>query len=307
MDASLDATLILNQALNQQYFGVSIATFGRYTLLIIMFNMGLALRVQDFTYLATNPRAVAVGLSGQIIVPPAVALALLMFSPPPELAVGLILLACCPGAATSNFFSYLARGDIALSVVLTALSGFVVLFTMPLLVNTGLQFVTGAGYDITLPVWRTMREILIAVVLPVALGMWIRAYLPERFTTPLRVIATRISFAFLIVLVILTFGGIFDELPRLLMQYGAYAFAMNIAAMVIGYLMGRAGGLTVRQRRTVTLEIGVQNFLVGMTLALNVLHQPVFVVFPLIYVFAMYVTAFSYIGWCHLRPVPATQ
>jgi bile acid:Na+ symporter, BASS family len=293
--------VLLELALNRSWYGLSIGVVGRYALLAIMFTMGLALRGADFLALTKQPKAVAVGIVGQVLLLPAVAFALvLIFQPAQHIAVGIILLACCPGAATSNFFSYIARGDIALSVVLTALSGLIVLVTLPLLVNAGLVLVTGDSQPIRLPVMQTMREILQLLIIPVGAGMMVRRYASARFVDPLERIATRLSFTGLLLIVSLTFAGIWRQLPGLLLDYGPYALALCAGCMAIGFAVAAMLGLSEAQRRTISIEIGVQNFLLAVVLSTSVLRNTSYVVFPLVYVFVMYLVSFSFVAWCRL-------
>jgi BASS family bile acid:Na+ symporter len=296
-----DGALLLQRALGREWFGLSLGTVGRWALLTIMFNMGLALQPADFRTLLRAPRCVAVGLVGQVLVLPLVAFVLvLIFKPEPYIAVGIVLLACCPGAATSNFFSYLARGDIALSVTLTALSGLIVLVTMPLLVNAGLWMATGAGQRVTLPVWQTMREILLLLVLPVGMAMLLRALVPSRLADTLQQALTRLSFAVLLLVVGLTFAGIWRELPGLLVRHGPYALALNAGSMLLAWWLAVAMHLGESQRRAIAVEVGVQNFLLAVVIATTVMRDASYVVFPLVYVFVMYVVSFAFVGWCRL-------
>lgn len=299
MTGEPDGSTLLNLALNQQWLGVSLGQVGRWALLTIMFNMGLALRLSDFRALAREPRAVVAGLVGQVLLLPLIAFGLvILFDPAPYIAVGLVLLACCPGAATSNFFSYLARGDIALSVSLTALSGLIVLVTLPLLVNLGLWLVTGTGQRISLPVLQTMREIALLLILPVVVAMLLRRFSPARLLDPMQRLLTRLSFAVLLLVVGLTFSGIWRELPRLLIVHGPYALALNAGSMLLAWWLATLIGTTEPQRRAISVEVGVQNFLLAVVIATTILRDASYVVFPLVYVFVMYVVSFAFVAWC---------
>ena len=159
MQASLLTTLLLPLALGG-----------------IMFGLGLGLTVEDFRRVARYPRAVLVGLALQIGVLPWAALGLaLLFRLPPELAVGLMLLAASPGGATANIYSHIARGDVALNITLTAVNSLLCLVTLPIILNLSLEFFLGAGRYVPPPT-RKIVEVALIIVLPVSIGMLVRAY-----------------------------------------------------------------------------------------------------------------------------------
>ena len=164
---------------------------------------GLTLTLRYFAKIGKDPRGVALGLVGQLLVLPLAGFFLVwLLQPPLAIGIGLILLAACPGGATSNFFCHLARGDVALSIVLTVISGMAALLTVPFYVNLGLDLFAGEASDIRLPVVRTMVFIFITLIVPVVIGMSFR----HAFTAAAAAIepwATRLSFA----LVLFTMGG----------------------------------------------------------------------------------------------------
>lgn len=145
---------------------------------VIMLGLGLGLAVDDFRRIGRYPRAVLVGLFVQTGLLPWVAFALaLLFRLPPELAVGLMLLAASPGGATANIYSHLARGDVALNITLTAVNSLLCLLTLPLILNLSLQFFLGQRQYVPPPVNKII-EVALIILLPVAIGMGIRARAP---------------------------------------------------------------------------------------------------------------------------------
>ncbi len=295
-----DLALVISQnVLSMDLFGISSAALGRYALLFIMFTMGLSLKRSDFRELLLQPLPISIGLIGQLAFLPMVTFLLVfIFSPPTSVASGAIILSCCPGAASSNYFAFLARGDIALSVVLTAISGIVVVFSTPLLISLGLNWFAEEGQDISLPILQTMYEIFLLLVVPVIAGMTLRKMLGTKYSLMLRGFTSRVAFIGLLLIVILGFIAVIDYIPELMMTFGLMALAVNIINMSAGFALAKILKVGEKQTRSITLEIGIQNFLLAMLISLNILKLPEFSVFAITYLFISYITGFSFIVYC---------
>lgn len=234
---------------------------------IIMLGMGLALTPADFKRVALFPRATFVGLFCQLILLPLVAFGMLqVLSLPPELAVGVMLLAFCPGGATSNLLSNLARADVALSITLTAISSMVTVFTIPYFVNLSMEYFIGEGKYVELPVLKTMLQIVVITILPVSIGMLIRWKYPQGATKAERPV--KIASAVFITLVIL--GAIFkekDNLAGYFVQVGVITLLINVVILTGGYLVGKLSRLSHPQRAAVSIESGIQNGTLAIAIA----------------------------------------
>ena len=158
---------------------IDLVTLVTVALATIAFGMGLGLKFDDFAALAKEPRAAMAGIAGQIVFLPVIAGLIALLAPSPALAMGLILVGVCPGGSSSNYFSYLARGDVALSVSLTAISGSLAILTVPLVFNFIAGQVVGQTFPIELPVAKTMRDIALFMLAPLLAGMAIRSFKPE--------------------------------------------------------------------------------------------------------------------------------
>ena len=144
-------------------------------LFTVLFGMGLSLVPADFRRVLLSPKAKIVGLTCQLVLLPLVAFALaLVFRLPGELAVGLMVLAACPGGATSNVITHLAKGDTALSVTLTAISSMVCVFTIPWIVAFSMDWFLGSGAAVQLPFWKTLGQLTIVTIVPIICGMAVR-------------------------------------------------------------------------------------------------------------------------------------
>ena len=271
-------------------------------LFIIMLGMGLTLAPGDFTRVFRSPRAALVGLGGQMLALPLVGFALAAWlMPTPVLAIGLVLLAACPGGATSNLVAYLARGDLALSVSLTAVSSLLATVSIPLLV--GLAFLVFAdGYQaVQMPVSRMMLSLFLMTLLPVALGMWIRSRSARlaHWLEPKISLFGVLFLAALILLILYRQGG--EHLLPLLMENGPAILLLNLVMMAVGLLASLAMRLNAAQATSITLEMGIQNSTLAMLVATSFLQDERLAVPAALYSMVMYVTAVSVVAFRRRR------
>ena len=257
---------------------------------IIMFTMGMGLTIADFQRVFEKPRAVAMGSIAQLVVLPLFAFIVgWVFTLRPEIAIGLVLVACCPGGPSSNLMSNLARGDTALSVTLTAVSGVVTILTIPFIVNFALSQFAGESTPKELPVLRTNLQILLVVGVPLVLGMVVRAKnvaLAARSERKLKTISV-------LLLLILIVGAVAKETSRIadfLAEAGLVVVGFNLVTMMVGFLLARIARLPRPQSVTITLEVGMQNAAMAIGIALGILHDSSIAIPGVIYGLWMYAT-----------------
>jgi BASS family bile acid:Na+ symporter len=280
------------------FLGLSMADISTWALVIIMLTMGLELNVASFAEIRRKPLPIVVGLACQLLLGPAVAFALaFIFQPPLAVAVGLVLLAACPSAATSAFFTYLAKGEVAISITLTAISGPIVTFTLPVLVNLALRTFGGEGQAIRLPVLESMIEIFTLIVIPVAAGMGLRALAPKIATRVGRV-ASKLCFVVVLGIMAVLMSYLWDRIPALLAAAGVVTLLLNVLMMAGGFLAAKAMKTTEAQSRAISIEIGIHNFILAVVICLAILRRPDFAVVPITYLFVMYMTVFLFIAYC---------
>jgi BASS family bile acid:Na+ symporter len=225
-------------------------------LFAILFGMGLSLVPDDFRRVILKPKAKIVGLFCQLLMLPAVAFALaLLFRLPGELAVGLMVLAACPGGATSNVITHLAKGDTALSVSLTAASSMVCVFTIPWIVGWSMNWFMGSGASVALPFWKTLGQLTLVTILPIICGMAVRHARPAlamRMERPANVFA-------LVFLVLIIAAAVAREkdLAHQFAVAGPAAITLNILTMVLAYSAGWLTGLSKAQSTTISIEAGI--------------------------------------------------
>lgn len=261
-------------------------------LAIIMLGMGLTLTPDDFKRVVAVPRAMLLGLGNQLILLPLIALAIaLTFPLRPELAVGLMLIALCPGGPTSNIISHLARADLALSVSLTAISSLVTVFTIPVVLNLALYHFMGDTQTIQLPVGQTILQIFLVTVLPIGIGMGLRHRYPALTARAMGAVnATSLGF-FVLILVL----AILKERAHIIPYFeesGAAVILLNLAALALGFFSGSWFKLGFRQKVAISIETGIQNGSLAIALALSplVLNQPAFAIPAVIYSLTMFIS-----------------
>ncbi len=269
---------------------------------IIMLGMGLSLVPNDFKRVALYPKAVTIGIINQIVLLPLIGFLLLMIIPmrTPELAVGIMILAACPGGPTSNLITHISRGDTALSITLTAISSLVVVFTIPLVVNFSMGYFLDHGEYVPLPVLATMVKVIIITLFPVAIGMFIRAKatkFSEKMSKPVKIMSG-------ILLVVIIFAAIFNDRENFFnffAQAGAVALGLNAAMLLVGFYSARLFKLSVTQSITISIESGIQNGTLGIAIAATLLHNPTMTISPAIYSLIMFGTAGMIIAWMNLK------
>ncbi|SME94806.1 bile acid:sodium symporter family protein [Pseudobacteriovorax antillogorgiicola] len=266
-------------------------------LFVVMLGMGLSLAVTDFKRVGTNPKGILVGLSCQMLMLPALGIVTAVsLGMSPLLSAGLLILCLCPGGVTSNLFCYLAKGNVALSITLTAVVSLITPFSIPVLADWGMAYFLGEGRTIQLPLMRTIITLIAITVLPVGLGMLIkqkRGPLAKRAETPVKVLS--------MVLLFVIIAGIvrqnWDKLPDFFAQTGIAVVLLNIGTMVIGYFVGRIVALDRKDSIAIGVEVGIQNGTTALFITSTLLADPILSIPAATYSLVMFVTgaAYSYI------------
>ncbi|TXD32191.1 bile acid:sodium symporter family protein [Lujinxingia vulgaris] len=260
------------------------------SLFIIMLGMGLSLMVDDFRRVVVYPKAVAVGLTNQLVLLPLVGLGLAVaLGLSAEMAVGVMIIAACPGGVTSNLITHVSRGDTALSITLTAISGFVTVVTIPLIIMFSLGFFMGEATTVTLPLAQTIGQIVGITVLPVSLGMllrWRKPALADRLERPARV-------GSVVVFVVLLIGIIaanIEVLRNHFAELAAVTIGLNVAMMLIGFWSSKLLKLELPQALAISIESGMQNGTLAIVIATSILMQGQMAVPGGIYSLVMFAT-----------------
>lgn len=229
-------------------------------LIVLMFFLGMNLNKKAFTDIARNPKAVLMGMIGQLVVLPLIAFAVAwVLKLPPVYFMGLVLIACCPGGSSSNVFSMLAKGDVALSVTLTAFSSIITLFTLPVIMKFVSGFVSDmSGTEIHLPVAKLLVQNIVLVFVPMLIGYAFKHYFPNAASKVSKVLG-KVAFPALMTLALVFFiqhrVAIIDKFGVL----GLSATVLILVAMLCSSTLSRLGGFGDSIRRTIVIEVGMQN------------------------------------------------
>ena len=244
------------------------------SLAIIMFGMGLSLVSGDFTRLFTYPKAVLVGLCNQLLFLPLIGFAIVvLFGLNPSMAIGVMIISICPGGPTSNLITQVSRGNIGLSVTLTALASLMTVFTIPILLSKFIAYFSGdTDVVIQIPILETMLQILVITVIPVSIGMMIRKRREAfalRMEKPMRTASTVL---FVIIFLIIIIANK-DNLIQAMKEVGLPTLLLNLSTMGLGYLSAKLFGITGKSQISITIESGIQNGTLAFVIATTMLNN----------------------------------
>ena len=267
---------------------------------VIMLGLGLSLTVADFARVVKYPKAVLIGLFIQMFVLTTACFGItVLFKLPPELAVGMMLLAASPGGATANIYSHLAHGDVALNITLTAINSLLSLFALPFIVGFALQYFIASEQYIP-PPFKKVIEVGVIILGPVLIGMFLRskfAVLATRLEKPLRIF----SVLLLAGLVIVSVAQQWEVLTQYFAIVGLACLVFNVVSMGIGYGIPLAVKLPDKQAIAIAMEIGIHNGTLAIFIALTVLGNGTMSVPAAIYSLIMFVTAGVFAWWLNRR------
>lgn len=264
-----------------------------------MLGLGLSLTPGDIKNIFVSPKAVTIGTLAQHLALPLLAFAIaVLIAPTPAIAVGVMILAACPGGLTSNAYSFATRADVALSVSLTVVSAFVTLVTLPAIIYFALEYFLEAGTAPRLSPWDAFYTLVRLTIIPVGIGMLIRHLWPARTQALIETVRLG-TFGFLILLIV---AGTIVSVDELRANFGTILLAaasLNVLSMLMGLGLGWAFKLPVPQRVSITFDVGVQNIALASVLVLTVLDRPEFYPVILVYQLLMKGTSVSFMFIAH--------
>lgn len=267
-------------------------------LTLLMFELGLELNIRDFLLFYKRPRPVLAGLAGQIVFLPLLAIGLgLFFRLDALFFIGLVLIACSPGGSSSNVFSLIAKGDVALSVSLTALSSVITLFTIPVIMAFAFHLVGNQeDFKVHLPVGRLIIQNLVLTLLPVVLGLLYKRYAPEK-AEKVRRLLNKIAFPALLLLATVFFVQHYRVIFVHIGQLGVCIGILILSAMSVGAGLSWLMRLQGRERRTIVIEIGMQNAAQGIAIATSpfIFNSEIIAIPSIVYALIMNIVLLTYI------------
>jgi BASS family bile acid:Na+ symporter len=244
------------------------------SLAIIMLGMGMTLILADFTRIIKYPKAILIGLTNQLIFLPVIGFLLaIAFNLNPVMAVGLMILASCPGGATSNLITQVCKGNIALSVTLTAVASVMSILLIPFILSYALEyFGSNTNVIIKLPIIDTIIQIMGITVIPISLGMLIRKQKSNfaiRMEKPMRTA----SIIIFILVFIAVLAANSEKLLDGMKEAGLVTLILNITTMGLGYLTSRLFKLNLKNTISITIESGIQNGTLALVIATSILNN----------------------------------
>lgn len=276
-------------------------------LAFIMLYLGSTLRMDDFRRVLQRPRALLAGLTGQLLMLPLLGwLVAWSTGLDPVMAVGLMVLSACPGGVSSGLLTHLARGDVALSISLTAVTSLAAVLSLPLVVDASMRFFMANGLAIEFPLANMVRSIFLLTTVPVLIGMALRVWQPRRMTQ-LEPVLSRIATLLFVLIVLTTFWDqrqvLLDHLPTL----GPASLLLNLLVLLGAWLLSRQLGLVRRDCISVVTECGLQNSALGIYVCLELLHSPAMSVPSVVYALLMNAGALAFVFLMRVHtPAPAS-
>ncbi|WP_024544423.1 bile acid:sodium symporter family protein [Picosynechococcus sp. NKBG15041c] len=272
-------------------------------LFVIMLGMGLGLTPADFQRVLTEPKGVITGAIAQLLLLPLVGFGLAnLFSLTPELAVGVMVLAACPGGSTSNLITYLVGGNVALSITLTAVCSLVTVFTIPLVVNGAMQYFLGATTLLQLPFFGTVLQIAVITLIPITIGMALHRFAPKFAAT----VESYVKWLSLFFLGLVIAGLLLAERANVIgffLQVGWVMLALNVLMMALGYAIASGLRLDLPSAKAISIEVGIQNGTLAIAIASTptLLNAPTMAIPAAIYSLIMFATSAAFAWFVQRR------
>lgn len=259
-------------------------------LAFMMIGLGLELTVKDFLRIRHHPKAIFLALFSQQVILVGMAFFIcILFKPSPLLAIGLMLLAASPGGPTANLISYIFKGDVALNLTLTALNSIICTFTLPFIVNLSMHYFLGESQSVAMPIEK-ITQVFLIIFVPVCLGMLIRSLAPNtalQLNKPMRLFS--VIFLFSIFLY-----ALYKERFNVTEYFSEIGVAIALFCLIsflVGYLVPHLSGISDKQARACTFEVGIHNTGMALTIALSVLSNTTIAIPAGIYTIFMYIFA----------------
>ena len=265
-------------------------------LALIMLGLGLGLRFEDFAKVFKSPKDFFVGFFSQLIILPLVAyLLIIILRTPPEIAIGVMIIAAAPGGVTSNILTKFADGDVALSISLTAVISLISIITVPLIIFTSADILGIKEVSQNISMVGIAIKMFLVVTVPVILGMIIRKF-AENFVSSKVEIFNKLNIIFFIIFFIAAFYEEKENIINFIIQAGLIALILNISMMVIAYYIAKAFTSGIKQMKCIALECGLQNGTLALFVSTQIFGKDIIYAIPTgAYALIMYITGFIFI------------
>ena len=265
-------------------------------LALIMLGLGLGLKIDDFTRILKTPRDFFVGFFSQLIILPLVAyLLIIILKVPPEIAIGVMIIAAAPGGVTSNILTKFANGDVALSISLTAVISLISIITVPLIIFTSADLLGITNISQNISMTGIALKMFLVVTVPVILGMIIRKF-AENFVNSKIQIFEKLNIILFVIFFIAAFYEERESFIDFLMQAGFITFVLNITMMIVAYYLGKTFASGIKQQKCIALECGLQNGTLAIFVSTQIFGTDIVYITPTAaYALIMYITGFIFV------------
>ncbi len=265
-------------------------------LALIMLGLGLGLKIEDFTRVLKNPKDFFVGFFSQLIILPLVAyLLIIILKTPPEIAIGVMIIAAAPGGVTSNILTKFANGDVALSITLTAIISLISIITVPLIIFTSADLFGITNISQNVSMTGIALKMFLVVTVPVVLGMIIRKF-AENFVNSKIQIFEKLNIVLFIIFFIAAFYEERANFIDFLMQAGFIILILNITMMIVAYYLSKTFASGIKQQKCIALECGLQNGTLAIFVSTQIFGTDIVYISPTAaYALIMYITGFIFV------------
>ena len=265
-------------------------------LALIMLGLGLGLKVEDFTRVLKTPKDFFVGFFSQLIILPLIAyLLIIILKVPPEIAIGVMIIAAAPGGVTSNILTKFANGDVALSISLTAVISLISIITVPLIIFTSADLFGITDISQNISMTGIALKMFLVVTVPVILGMIIRKF-AENFVNSKIQIFEKLNIILFVIFFIAAFYEERESFIDFLMQAGFITFILNITMMIVAYYLGKTFASGIKQQKCIALECGLQNGTLAIFVSTQIFGTDIVYITPTAaYALIMYITGFIFV------------
>ena len=265
-------------------------------LALIMLGLGLGLKIEDFTRVLKTPKDFFVGFFSQLIILPLVAyILIIILKTPPEIAIGVMIIAAAPGGVTSNILTKFANGDVALSITLTAVISLISIITVPLIIFTSADLFGITNISQNISMTGIALKMFLVVTVPVILGMIIRKF-AENFVNSKIQIFEKLNIVLFVIFFIAAFYEERESFIDFLMQAGFITLILNITMMIVAYYLGKTFASGIKQQKCIALECGLQNGTLAIFVSTQIFGTDIVYITPTAaYALIMYITGFIFV------------
>ena len=265
-------------------------------LALIMLGLGLGLKIENFTRVLKTPKDFFIGFFSQLIILPLVAyLLIIILKVPPEIAIGVMIIAAAPGGVTSNILTKFANGDVALSISLTAVISLISIITVPLIIFTSADLFGITNISQNISMIGIALKMFLVVTVPVILGMIVRKF-AENFVNSKIQIFEKLNIILFVIFFIAAFYEERESFIDFLMQAGFITFILNITMMIVAYYLGKTFASGIKQQKCIALECGLQNGTLAIFVSTQIFGTDIVYITPTAaYALIMYITGFIFV------------